>query len=538
MHWWQSAVFYQIYPTSFKDSNGDGIGDIAGIIDKLDHLLYLGVKAVWISPFYESPWVDGGYDISNYCKPHEKMGTMGDVEQLIKKLHDHDIKVVFDMVMNHSSNKHAWFIDSENKNNGKEDWYIWKKGKGKNPPNNWKSSTGGNGWNYSKIRKEWYFASFLPFQPDLNYRNPEVKKRMFEQVKFWLDKGVDGFRLDIFNMIMKDKSFQNNPFSLKPFPSEENSNGFFQNTLYTINHPDNYTLAEELRNVLDTHSEREKFLVGEVFGNHEILKNFMGNGRNRLHASFQFDQLNFKFSAKFFGEKIESYKTHFSSPYMPTLVFGNHDRKRYIERLHNDLQKAKLIAMYQLTSRGIPFIYSGEEIGMPHSYLPTKNALDPIAKKYGFIPKFIRKLAPIDINRDGCRTPICWNAEALAGFTDSNKSILPIGNHKDKGINVKSQMNDKNSLLNTYKELIELRNKYSVLQDGQIRLISDKSNLLIYERSNDKNKITIYINFSKKEQKMELPSNSKSLYVIGELKNEGSFIIIPIFGGIIIENIT
>lgn len=535
MYWWQKAVFYQIYPTAFKDSNGDGIGDIRGIIDKIDYLVDLGIDAVWISPFYQSPWTDGGYDISDYCSPNENMGSMNDVEELINSLHEKNIKVVFDMVMNHTSIEHQWFIDSEKKVNGKDDWYIWKKGKGNNPPNNWKSSTGGRGWHYSSIRKEWYYASFLPFQPDLNYRNPEVKKKMFDQVRFWLDKGVDGFRLDIFNMIMKDNQFLDNPFSFKPFPSEEDSDGFFQKTVYTINHKDNFVLAEELRQVLDTHSEREKFLIGEVFGSHEILKSYIGNSRNRLHTAFQFDQLNFKFSADFFGEKITTYKHHYSNPLIPTLVFGNHDRKRYIVRVNNNLEKVKLIALYQLTARGIPFIYNGEEIGMPHSYLPTKTALDPIAKKYSFVPKFLRKLIPIDINRDGCRTPICWDDSTMAGFTDSNKSYLPIGDYKNNGINVQSQLKEENSLLNTYKKLIKLRKTYISLHTGDIKLISTEDNILVYERVKENEKTRVIINFSKDSKIIKIDTGIELIWGLSNTVKEQNMLNVSGFGGAILK---
>lgn len=521
-HWWQKAVFYQIYPTAFKDSNGDGRGDLRGIISKIDYLHSLGVGAVWISPFYKSPWTDGGYDISDYCAPDETMGTLNDVQELIDKLHEKNIKVVFDMVMNHTSIEHPWFKDSERKMNGKNDWYIWKKGKGNNPPNNWKSSTGGKGWHFSKTRNEWFYASFLPFQPDLNYRNPEVKKTMFDQVRFWLDKGVDGFRLDIFNMIMKDSRSLDNPFSFKPFPGEENPDGFFQKTIFTINHPDNFILAEELRSVLDQHSEREKFLIGEVFGSHEILKNYIGNSRNRLHAAFQFDQLNYTFSADFFAKKIEEYKAHYSEPLLPTLVFGNHDRKRYIVRIGNNREKAKLIALYQLTARGIPFVYCGEEIGMPHSYLPTKSALDPIAKKYGFVPMFIRKLIPIDINRDGCRTPINWDNSVNSGFTDGKTTYLPIGNHHLNGVNVQEQKEDENSLLNTYKKLIEIRNNHQALQFGEIKLVSHNENLLIYERILDSERFRILINFSKNTQSAEYPKTARVIWSIKNTKVENN----------------
>ena len=258
---------YQIYPRSFFDSNGDGIGDLKGIIKKLDYIKELGFETIWISPFYSSPQVDFGYDISDYYNIAPEYGTMHEAEELIAEIHKRGMKVLFDMVMNHTSNQHHWFLESkQNKTNPKADWYIWR-----DKPNNWKSIVGPKGWHFCEERNQYYFASFLPFQPDLNYRNPEVKKAMFDVCRFWLQKGVDGFRLDIFNCIIKDKDFKDNPFSLMHIiPSEDFPGGNFQIRKYSLNQEENFELAKELRNVIDEFQHPERLLLGEVFGKNEV----------------------------------------------------------------------------------------------------------------------------------------------------------------------------------------------------------------------------------------------------------------------------
>ncbi len=250
--WWEATTVYQVYPRSFQDSDGDGVGDLAGIISRLDYIRELGFETIWFSPFFRSPQKDFGYDVSDYYLPDPQYGDSTLVDSLIREIHRRDMKVVFDLVLNHTSEEHPWFAASRaSRDNPRSDWYVWRDGAGEDPPTNWHSALGMNGWHYDPTRGQWYFSSFLSFQPDLNWRNPEVKEAMFEVVRHWLDKGVDGFRLDIFNYIYEDPDFRDNPFSLRVVPTGDFTEMFWQKKAYTMNHPDDFVLAKELRGILD-----------------------------------------------------------------------------------------------------------------------------------------------------------------------------------------------------------------------------------------------------------------------------------------------
>lgn len=493
--WWQKTVIYQIYPRSFNDSNGDGIGDIPGIIQKLDYLKNLGIETIWFSPFFDSPQQDFGYDIRNYRSIAPEYGTMEDAEDLIREIHARGMKIVLDMVMNHTSEQHTWFQESKSsRNNPKADWYIWKDGKGKNPPNNWKSIVWGRGWHYSPERNQWYYASFLPFQPDLNYRNPEVKKEMFDTVRFWLDKGVDGFRLDIFNCIIKDKDFRNNPWSPNPAPSVDWPGGNFQKRKYSVNQEENFDFATKLRAVLDEYGDNERFLVGEVFGSRDIVKKYLGNGKG-LHLIFLFETLYFKFKTEWFKKTIEEFEQDLPHPLIPTWVLGNHDIYRYTRRIKNDLTKAKLLALLQLTVRAVPTLYYGEEIGIINAEISREKALDPMERVFSWLPNWLLKLLPVSINRDVCRTPMQWDSSQNAGFS-SQTPWLPVTEEYQQR-NVAVMEKDPNSLLNWYKTIIDLRKKHPALHQGQLKIIeSGDIDILRFERSFEDEKLEIIINFS------------------------------------------
>jgi oligo-1,6-glucosidase/alpha-glucosidase len=495
--WWQQTVIYQIYPRSFQDSNGDGIGDIPGIISRLDYLKDLGVETIWCSPFFSSPQVDFGYDISNYRDIAPEYGTLQDAEQLISEVHQRGMKIIFDMVMNHTSDQHPWFLESKSSRyNPKSDWYIWKDGKGKNPPNNWKSIVWGKGWHYCAERNQWYFASFLPFQPDLNYRNPEVRREMFDTVRFWLDKGVDGFRLDIFNCIIKDADFRDNPFTINPFPSVDSPGGHFQVRKYTVNHPENFEFARDLKSVLDEYGPNQRFLLGEVFGRLPTVKQFLGN-QDGLHLVFLFETLYFKFSAKWFKQIIKSFEQEFSYPFIPTWVLGNHDNYRYMRRIGNDLQKARLLVLLQLTLRAVPTLYYGEEVGLQNAEIPIQKAQDPLADVFRWIPAWFRNIMPVSINRDVCRTPMQWDQSLHAGFSESIP-WLPVSG--DAGIrNVAVMQNDKTSLWHWYRELLHLRKNTPALHAGSFRLLdAPDEDVLMFERCLGDEKILVAIHFGKK----------------------------------------
>ena len=502
--WWQSTSIYQIYPRSYQDSDGDGIGDLKGIISRLDYVQDLGFETIWVSPFYASPQADFGYDISDYRSVAPEYGTLADAEALIAGVHARGMKIVFDMVLNHTSIAHPWFVESaQSRDNAKADWYIWRDGEGRNgmrAPNNWTSIPGPGGWHYSEQRKQWYFASFLPCQPDLNYYNPEVRAAMKDILRYWLAMGVDGFRLDIFNAIVKDDQFRDNPFSLHYIPTKDGMHARFQKRIHTVNHAGNFALATEIRAVVDEFPDR--FLVGEVFGEHPTIRKFLGEKQDGLNLIFLFDMLFFKYDAAFFRARLEEYAQYYASPSVPTFVIGNHDNKRSIGRLDGDLDKAKLLAVLQMTTRGVPVVYYGEEIGMLDAEIPKKDALDPISHMYKGVPEWLRKRMPVPLNRDVCRTPMQWSAGANAGFTTlAAKPWLPISGdctHR----NVATQAADSNSLFRVYRDLLRLRKTYPVFKNSVQELLTKSMlppNVLGFRRGDSDHTAWVLLNFGNRE---------------------------------------
>lgn len=492
--WWQSTTIYQVYPRSFYDSNGDGIGDIRGLIQKLDYLQELGVESIWCSPFFSSPQEDFGYDISNYLDISPEYGSLSDVDELIEELHSRGMKIIFDLVLNHSSVQHPWFVESSaSEKNAKSDWYIWTK-----KPNNWRSMTGGSAWQYCQSRGEYFLASFLPFQADLNYRNSDVKREVFSIVRYWLEKGVDGFRLDIFNVIYKDKDLKNNPSSLQLFPSEENPFGFFQEAKYNLNQAETVALAKELRLLCNEFGD--KLLLGEVIGSIPTIKRFLGEkDNNGLGLVFNFEMLRFKFTTSYFRKLIIETEKNFSKPYTPVYVFSNHDRRRSATRLKGNLAKTKLLLSFQLTVRGVPCLYYGEELGMEDLSLPYSTALDPIPHKNKYLKRWMTELVDETINRDDLRTPMQWSSERNAGFSKAEKTWLPVHpNFKTK--NIERSREEEASLFNLTKKLLHLRKTQGSLRYGDIKLLAaeNSESLLSFERSFKEEKLLVCLNFSNK----------------------------------------
>lgn len=532
--WWESTTVYQIYPRSFQDSNDDGIGDLAGIISRLDYIKSLGFETIWFSPFFKSPQLDHGYDVSDYYLPDPVYGDTSLVDSLIQEIHRRDMKVVFDLVLNHTSAVHPWFQESRaSQDNPKRDWYVWRDGKGDDPPNNWHSALGMNGWHYDSTSMQWYFSSFLSFQPDLNWRNEEVKQAMFEVTRYWLDKGVDGFRLDIFNFIYEDPSFKNNPISLRVIPTRDFTRMLGQRKKYTMNHPDNFVLARELRSVLDEY-DPPRFMVGEVFGDHQTLKKFLGQDQDGLNLIFLFDISDLQWKADFFRDKIRRYEAFYPYPYIPTYVFSNHDRVRSISLLNDDVQKAKTLSLLQLSLRGVPFYYQGEEIGMHTGDIPMAEALDPLAAAFEWVPDY---LAGMLFNRDNCRTPMQWSGGVNAGFTSPDVQpwlpVLPSA----ATINVKQQQNDPQSLLKTNQQLLRLRRKSSPLQWGSLRWLTDhnEGGLLGFERIYQDESVQVIINFLEEKQQLEIDEGSTVLFTTGEAVLNGRQLIIGANTGVILE---
>jgi oligo-1,6-glucosidase/alpha-glucosidase len=513
--WWKRTTVYQIYPRSFCDANGDGIGDLRGIASKLDYLASLGVETLWLSPFWRSPQVDFGYDVSDHFGVSDEYGSMEDVRALIGEVHARGMKLVFDMVMNHTSDRHPWFLESRSsRTNPKRDWYIWRDGKkpnGKAPPNNWRSMLGGSGWHWDETSGQWFFASFLGCQPDLNYRHPEVKAAMLDVVRHWLREGVDGLRLDIFNAIFKDASFVDNPFSWRPVPSEDDPHGYFQRHSGTIDHPDTIAFARELRAVVDEFEDPPRFLVGEVFGDAETLRRYCGEACDGLHLVFLFQTLKTRFLGRAVRALVEELERAFPEPFSPTYVFGNHDRPRFIHRVGESVEKAKLLAALQLTVRGVPFIYYGEEIGMQNHDIPLHAGLDPVAERFSFVPQLFvpafRKLG-ILLNRDECRSPMQWDASPNAGFTRPGaRPWLPV-HPKYAAINVAAQERDPGSLLACYRNLLALRRETPALQAGTMEWLDALDlppEVVAFRRTLDGGRADVLLNFAPHSIRVKLP---------------------------------
>jgi oligo-1,6-glucosidase/alpha-glucosidase len=518
LSWWQKTTVYQIYPRSFRDTTGNGIGDLQGIIEKLDYLENLGVETIWFSPFFKSPQKDHGYDISGFRKIDPVYGSMHDFDNLVELMHKRKMKIVLDLVLNHTSDQHPWFIESaSSRDNPKRDWYIWADGqkpKGKKPPNNWKAIPGGPAWKYDEKTDQWYYFHFLPFQPDLNYRNPEVKEEMFNTMRFWLDKGVDGFRLDILHSIYEDESLQDDEFSWHLLPSDKRVASLFRKHKYDLNLTETIEFALELRHIISEY-QPERFLVGEVFGDIEELRKYYGPHNNGLNMCFLFEFMNSKPTPKTYKKVISRIEKSLPYPYTPTFVYGNHDRIRYISRINNDPKKAKLLATMQLTLRGVPFIYYGEEIGMRNVKFDLKSSEDPIGRKYSKFPLgSISKLFNISVTRDGCRTPMQWNSELNAGFS-SNKRVEPWLSIPETyiKINVERENRNPSSLLNCYKRLLKVRRSNTVLSEGLFEFLKrdfDKY-CLSYRRYTNVDEIYIYLNFSKNELLLNCPVEKPNL---------------------------
>ncbi len=558
--WWKKTVVYQIYPRSFQDTMGNGIGDLRGIVDRIDYLRDLGVETLWISPFYCSPSEncygehDCGYDITDYREINPEYGTMEIFEELIKKSHEMGLKIIMDMVLNHTSKEHPWFKESRSSRyNPKRDWYIWRDGKkpnGKKPPNNWRS-IGGSAWEYDPKTDQWYYHAFLPFQPDLNYRNPRVRKEMLDIIHFWLEKGVDGFRLDIINALFEDPLFRDSPITYKLF--SEDLDLFFRSSQMTLNHGDTIKFCKTLRKTIDKFPG--KFLVGEISASIKTLRKYLGNvtrdGKNNdgLNLVFLFKSMNVPLKASSIKKLISSYETHFPVPFLPTWVFSNHDTYRRISKLGNNKMKAKLNMALQLTTRGVPFIYYGEEIGIEQARFHKRESKDALSIFYNIIPQFLRNIlwrTGRSLNRDECRTPMQWNGSKNAGFSPPNvEPWLPV-NYSHNINNVEKELKEADSLLNCYKRFLKTRARTPALNSGSFtfkKVENSPKSLLAYERSFINKQATekahVYLNFSSNTLKFQNPTPNLRLLVSTSTKirplNQDNIILGPWEGIVLIE---
>ena len=509
IHWWQSAVIYQIYPRSYKDTTGNGVGDIPGIVEKLDYLSStLGVDAIWISPFYPSPMADFGYDVSDYTDIHPLFGTLSDFDLLVEEAQRKGLRVIIDYVPNHSSNQHPWFIESRSsKINPRRDWYIWRDPKSDgSPPNNWLSVFGGSAWEYDSLTGQYYLHSFLKEQPDLNWRNPQVKEAMFNVIRFWLDRGVDGFRIDVAHFIMKDPRYRDNPtnnqnnlFIHKPTGAYDS-----QIHIYDKGHKDVHQIYKEFRKLLDTYiPDRDVVSIGEIhiFDYGEWVR-YYGENLDEIHLPFNFSLLKASWNAREVLKTVDDLEANLPPGAWSNYVLGNHDESRIATRI--GVEQTRLAAMLLLTLRGTPTLYYGDEIGMEDQNIPKEIQQDPWGKR---VP---------GLGRDPNRTPMQWNNEPNAGFSppEVRELWLPISEQYNK-VNISRQLKEESSLLNLYQKLLKLRQDSSSLHSGAYHPINDlNSECFIYVRSDEGDKsYLIILNFSGSEQAVN-PTNFRELKII------------------------
>ena len=482
--WWKRAVFYEIYPRSFADSNGDGIGDLKGIASKLDYLRDLGIDAIWITPCFPSPQVDFGYDVSDYENIDAMYGTLADFDELVRQAKKRNIRVVLDFVVNHTSDQHPWFLDSKSsRTSAHRDWYIWRDGKGPGqPPNNWVSTFGGSAWQFDPATKQYYYHYFYRQQPDLNWRNPAVKEAMFDVTRFWYKRGVAGFRLDAVDTLFEDPNLRDNPIA-KP-----GTNAFgdpIEQNKYNTKLPEVHDVLRGLRKIAD---EYGAVLIGETWTDDVAeLNQYYGKGNNELQLpmDFLFTMVN-KLSAPEFRKQIAAIN---SASGWPTFVISNHDIARSYDRYgdgkHND-EIAKLMSALYLTLRGTPIMYYGEEIGMKTT-TPTRieDVKDPIGRA-GW---------PKEKGRDGERTPMQWDGSINAGFT-TGKPWLPVpATHET--YNVAAESADANSILNFYKQVLKLRHSNAALLHGNYMPVNqDDPDVLAYLRLYKGQGVVVALNMS------------------------------------------
>ena len=482
--WWKKGVIYQIYPRSFKDTSGNGIGDLKGVIKKISYLSKLGVDAIWLSPIFTSPMKDMGYDVSDYTSIDPLFGTIQDFEKLIEKTKEHKIKIIIDQVLSHSSDAHPFFkLSKSSKNHSKSDWYVWGDAKPDgSPPNNWLSVFGGSAWEWDTTRKQYYLHNFLKSQPDFNFHNKAVRKWLLSTVKFWLDKGVDGFRLDTANYYFHDKNLRDNPatkskaFGKNPY--------YYQDLKYSINQENNYEFLKELRNLTDKYGETT--MIGEI-SNVELQAKYTSNN-DKLHMAYSFDFLRDEFSPRHIRNTVSKFFRETKGGW-PTWSFSNHDVVRHLSRWNKSNRKrqkfARLTFALLMSLKGTPCIFQGEELGQTQTKINYDEIKDPPGKKFW----------PMDFGRDGCRTPMTWNeSKKFAGFSNT-KPWLPI--KKEQIANsANKQLINKDSTFHFYKKIISLRKKIIFFNEEINFLENDK--VLIFYRGNKK-EICCIFNLSEKE---------------------------------------
>ena len=489
--WWETAVVYQVYPRSFQDTDGDGVGDLPGIARRLDHLVDLGVDAVWLSPVYPSPMADFGYDVADYTGVDPRFGTMADFDHLLAAVHGRGLKLILDFTPNHSSAEHPWFAESRSsRENPKRDWYIWRDpAPGGGPPNNWMSDFGGSSWEWDAATGQYYLHAFLPEQPDLNWRNPGLRAAMLDAMRFWFDKGVDGFRLDVLWHVIKDAAFRDNP----PKPDHVARMGelFDQVQLHNTGQPEAHEVAVEMRALADSYAG-DRVLIGEIYLPPAELAPWYGAPGRPEVVPFNFGLIGAAWDARTLHAVIAEYLAALPSGAAASWVLGNHDRPRIASRVGE--AQAKVAAVLLLTLGGSPTIYYGDEVGLPDVPIPPGRVRDPAELRN----------PGLGVGRDPVRTPMPWDASPGAGFT-AGEPWLPL-NADWRERNVEAQAGAPGSMLDLHRALLRLRRAHPALSHGSVELLSADDRVLAFARRKGDDHALTALNLTAEPADMPLPA--------------------------------
>ena len=494
--WWRRGVIYEIYPRSFQDSNGDGIGDLSGILARLDYLVRLGVDGIWIAPIYPSPMADFGYDVSNYTDIDPLFGDLPAFDRLLQAAHQRGLKVILDYVPNHTSDQHPWFLESRaSRENSKRDWYVWRHPTvGSGPPTNWLSEFGGPAWTFDHATSCYYYHAYLKEQPDLNWRNPQVVAAMLDVLRFWLERGVDGFRVDAIHHLIEDDQLRDNP--PKPDWRPGMSPARRLKRAYTMDNPQVHEAVAAMRRVTESYGS-DRLLIGEAYLPIEQLMAYYGKDCGGFHLPFNFHLISTPWQPIAISTLIEAYEAALPPGGWPNWVLGNHDRSRLASRIGPE--QARVAAMLLLTLRGTPTIYQGEEIGMTDVPIPSEKIQDPWEKN----------TPGLGLGRDPVRTPMQWNRAAHAGFTTA-EPWLPVADNF-RTTNVAVQEEDPASLLALYRALITLRREYPALQIGGYLGRTATEQVLAYERRHEEQRIFIVLNLTGQASTYQVDGPSRLL---------------------------
>jgi alpha-glucosidase len=498
--WWQTGVIYQIYPRSFMDGNGDGIGDLAGIISHLDYLQWLGVNALWLSPIYPSPMADFGYDISDYKNIHPLFGSLDDIDRLIAEAHQRELKVILDYVPNHTSDEHEWFKESRSsRSNAKRDWYIWRDPTADGGlPNNWTSFFGGPAWQFDEQTGQYYLHLFDVKQPDLNWRNPAVRQAMYDVLHFWLQRGIDGFRVDVLWMMIKDDQFRDNVMNPNWKPGDRHERR--QEGTYTQDQPGIHEVVSEIRSVIDEYPDR--VFIGEIYLPIPRLVQYYGVNLDEAHLPFNFQFILMEnWTASTIQTGVETYEAALPQGAWPNWVMGNHDRPRIVTRVGRE--QARVAQMLLLTLRGTPTMYYGDELGMQNGNVPRELMHDPEGKDN-----------PAN-SRDPERTPMQWDSSPNAGFSPPDSTLwLPITDDY-KLYNVETEKQQADSYLSLTRTLLALRRKSPALTIGTYQTVTQENKeCFVYLRETQQQRYLIVLNCTGEEQIVNLPPGMQGKIVV------------------------